>query len=113
MKTATIISAILAAVASTAATAHDDPAPPSGRPPEQLGKVTFPTSCDPKVQPAFERGVALLHSFWFPEARKVFLQVVQDDPSCAVAYWGLGVNRLLNPFGGQPPEKILLEGQTA
>ena len=29
-----------------------------------LGKVSFPTSCDPKVQPAFERAVAMLHSFW-------------------------------------------------
>ena len=113
MKAAAIISAILSLFAASGALAHDDAPPPTGRPPEQLGKVDFPTSCDPKVQPAFERGVALLHSFWFPEARKVFLQVVQDDPSCAIAYWGLGVNRLLNPFGGQPPEKALLEGQAA
>jgi hypothetical protein len=111
MKAVLIISAFLAA---TAALAHDEDAPaPAGRPPEQLGKVSFFTSCSPNVQPAFERGVALLHSFWFPEARKAFLQVVQEDPSCAIAYWGLGVNRLLNPFGGQPPEKVLLEGQAA
>jgi len=31
--------------------------------PEKLGKVRFATSCQPEVQPAFERGVALLHSF--------------------------------------------------
>ena len=74
IRQASIISAFLAAVAASAATAHDDTPPPSGRPPEQLGKVHFPTSCEPTVQPAFERGVALLHSFWFPEARKVFLQ---------------------------------------
>ena len=115
MKTrqAAIIGAFAAVVAAPLALAHDDAAPPAGRPPEQLGKVHFPTSCSPAVQPAFERGVALLHSFWFPEARKVFLQVAQDDPSCTLAYWGLGVNRLLNPFGGQPPEKVLLEGQAA
>jgi len=47
-----------------AALAHDDdPKQLAGRPPEQLGKVNFPTSCDPKVQARFERGVALLHSF--------------------------------------------------
>src|SRR5687767_8669852 len=97
IRQAAIISAFLAAVAAPAAVAHDDTPPPSGRPPELLGKVHFPTSCDARVQPAFERGVALLHSFWFPEARKVFMQVVQDDPSCAIAYWGIGVNRLLNP----------------
>ena len=108
-----IIGAFAAVVAAPLALAHDGAASPAGRPPEQLGKVSFPTSCAPAVQPAFERGVALLHSFWFPEARKVFLQVAQDDPSCTMAYWGLGVNRLLNPFGGQPPEKVLLEGQAA
>ena len=115
MKTrqAIIIHAILAAVTAAQALAHDDAPAAGGLPPEQLGKVHFPTSCDAGVQPAFERGVALLHSFWFPEARKVFLQVLEHDPSCAIAYWGLGVNRLLNPFGGQPPEKALLEGQAA
>jgi hypothetical protein len=112
-RTVKIICIFLLAVAAPLALAHDDAPALTGRPPEQLGKVQFPTSCDPKVQPAFERGVALLHSFWFPEARKVFLQVLQDDPSCSIAYWGLGVNRLLNPFGGQPPEKSLLEGQAA
>ena len=37
---------------------------------EKLGRVSFPTSCDPKVQAQFERGVAMLHSFWFIRARK-------------------------------------------
>jgi hypothetical protein len=75
--------------------------------------VNFPTSCDPKVQAQFERSVALLHSFWFPEGRKALLGVLEADPSCSIAYWGIGVNRLLNPFGGQPAEKVLLEGQAA
>lgn len=85
--------------------------PPAGV--EKLGKVNFPTSCDPKVQAEFERGVAMLHSFWFPEGLKTFLAVLQADPSCSIAYWGIGVNRLLNPFTGQPQERFLLEGQAA
>ena len=108
---AIIFSALLAA---QAALAHDeDPKQAAGSPPEQLGKVAFPTSCDPKVQAQFERGVALLHSFWFPEGRKALLEVVKADPSCSIAYWGLGVNRMLNPFNGQPAESVLLEGQAA
>ena len=110
---AIMFSAFLAALGAGPAAAHDDPKQAAGRPPEQLGKVTFPTSCDPKVQAKFERGVALLHSFWFPEGRKAFLEVLEADPSCSIAYWGLGVNRLLNPFGGQPVENVLLEGQAA
>jgi hypothetical protein len=108
-----IFSAFLSGLATQTALAHDHAKQAAGRPPEQLGKVNFPTSCDPKVQARFERGVALLHSFWFPEGRKAFLEVLEADPSCSIAYWGIAVNRLLNPFGGQPAEKVLLEGQAA
>jgi len=69
----------------------------------QLGKVSFPTSCDPKVQPLFERGVAMLHSFWFTEAGKTFNAVLEQDPGCAIAYWGLAVNLLGNSLAGPPP----------
>jgi hypothetical protein len=111
---AIIFSAFFSGLAAQGVLAHDDdPKQIAGRPPEQLGTVSFPSSCDPKVQAQFERGVALLHSFWFPEGRKTFLDVLKADPSCSIAYWGIGVNRLLNPFGGQPAEKVLLEGQGA
>lgn len=36
---------------------------------DKLGKVNFPTSCDPKVQAQFQRGLAMLHSYWFIQAR--------------------------------------------
>src|SRR6266850_1255966 len=73
--------------------------------PEKLGKVVFPTSCDSTVQVQFERGVAMLHSYWFTEARKVFDTVIQQDPSCAIAYWGLAVNYLGNSLAAAPSPK--------
>ena len=93
--------ALLAAFVAAPALAHDGDEKGAGRPPEKLGTVHFQTSCDAAVQPLFERGVALLHSFWFPEGLKAFNEVLEKDPSCTIAYWGIGVNRLLNPFGGQ------------
>jgi tetratricopeptide (TPR) repeat protein len=69
---------------------------------DQLGKVSFPTSCDPKVQAEFERGVAMLHSYWFNYARKTFEAVLQQDPNCAVAYWGKAVDLLGNTLSGPP-----------
>ena len=69
---------------------------------DKLGKVTFPTSCDAKVQAQFERGVAMLHSYWFTEARKVFDGVLLQDTSCAIAYWGLAVNYLGNSLAAAP-----------
>ena len=45
----------------------------------QLGTVNFPVSCAVQVQKPFERGVALLHSFWYEEAQKEFAAVVAGD----------------------------------
>jgi tetratricopeptide (TPR) repeat protein len=56
---------------------------------QQLGTVHFPISCAPQVQKAFERGVALLHSFAFETAEATFRRVAQDDPYCAMAHWGI------------------------
>lgn len=105
------LAAVLIAVPS--AFAHDEDKQDGGRPPEKLGTVHFATSCAPAVQPLFERAVALLHSFWYPEALKTLNEVLKQDPSCTIAYWGIGVNRLLNPFAAQTPEAVLLQGQEA
>src|ERR1700686_1682666 len=66
-----------------------------------LGKVFFPTSCDPKVQPAFERAVAMLHSFWYSAGEKAFRDVLKDDPQCAIATWGIASILMSNPLAGQ------------
>jgi tetratricopeptide (TPR) repeat protein len=68
---------------------------------EKLGRVSFPTSCDPKVQAQFERGVAMLHSFWFGAGENTFRDVLVQDPSCAIANWGIAAILMANPLGGQ------------
>src|SRR5213592_1425533 len=55
------------------------------------GKVEFPISCTPAVQSEFSRGVALLHSFFYEEARRVFTFVAERDPKCAMAQWGIAM----------------------
>ncbi len=65
--------------------AHDHPAP------ENLGAVSFPTSCKADVQKEFERSVALLHSFAYSAAEASFRQVTEQDPNCAIAHWGLAM----------------------
>ena len=69
---------------------------------EKLVTLSFPTSCDPKVQAEFERGVAMIHSYWFLVARRVFEGVLQQDPGCAIAYWGIAMDLLGNSLGGPP-----------
>jgi tetratricopeptide (TPR) repeat protein len=73
-----------------------------GQQDEKLGKLSFPTSCDPKVQADFERGVAMIHSYWFIYARKTFEGVLQQDPTCAIAYWGIALDFLGNSLATTP-----------
>jgi tetratricopeptide (TPR) repeat protein len=54
----------------------------------QLGVVSFANSGAPAAQPAFLRGLALLHSFQYPEAAAAFKQAQKADPGFAMAYWG-------------------------
>jgi len=74
-----------------------------GQQDEKLGKLNFPTSCDPKVQAEFERGVAMIHSYWFLIARRTFEGVLREDPSCAIAYWGIALDLLNNSLAVVPP----------
>ncbi len=67
---------------------------------EKLGKVTFPNSCDAKVQAQFELGVAMLHSFWYSAGEKTFRDVLAKDPSCAIATWGIAAILMSNPLAG-------------
>jgi len=55
------------------------------------GKVDFPASCAKQAQPEFARGVALLHSFFYEEARRAFTSVAEQDPKCAMAQWGIAM----------------------
>jgi tetratricopeptide (TPR) repeat protein len=55
------------------------------------GKVEFPVSGKPGIQAEFARGVALLHSFFYEEARRVFTSIAEQDPKCAMAQWGIAM----------------------
>jgi tetratricopeptide (TPR) repeat protein len=53
-----------------------------------LGRISFPTSGAPQAQPAFIRGVLLLHSFEYDDAIAAFREAEQIDRGFAMAYWG-------------------------
>ena len=75
----------------------------------QLGTVHFPISCAASVQKPFARGVALLHSFWYEEAEKEFVEIAKDDPTCAMAHWGIAMS-IWHQLWNQPDEKVIARG---
>jgi len=77
---------------------------------DQLGKVDFPTSCSSKAQPAIEKGVALLHSFQYQQAKQVFTEAATQEPACAMAEWGEAMS-LYHQLWDFPGDETLAEGR--
>jgi tetratricopeptide (TPR) repeat protein len=84
-----------------------------GTPTGRLGTVHFETSCAPAAQKTFDRGVALLHSFWFSAAVKAFDEVLASDPNCVMAHWGKAMSWWSNPFAGMRSAEALKAGLAA
>src|SRR6266571_5279378 len=95
----------LFAFTTSNALAHD------GR--EAFGRVLFKTSCTPQAQKEFERALAQLHSFDFPDTLKSFAAIPQTDPGCAISYWGLAVATRPNPLVGPWDAATLKRGLDA
>jgi hypothetical protein len=91
----------LALVTSTFATAASA---------QDLGHVHFPTSCTPAAQEKFGRGVALVHSFFYPDSVKAFTDASEADPQCAIAYWGIAISQRPNPLVLPLPATALKNG---
>lgn len=98
------ISLAALAPAATASDGHGDG--------EVHGRVEFPTSCSPAVQPRFERAVAQLHSFGYEFARAGFEAVAAEDPACAMAHWGIATT-WLHPLWAAPSPDELAAGRAA
>jgi hypothetical protein len=79
---------------------------------EVLGRVNFPVTCKPELQPAFDRAVALLHSFGYELARQAFADVAAQDPACGMARWGVAMT-YYHPIWAPPTPAELTAGRTA
>ncbi len=92
-----ILALALGAVAPVASPHGEDDGPRAGKP-ERLGDVNFPVSCNAAAQKEFNRAMALFHSFWFDPAKASFNEVLKHDPECGMAYWGISIMSMGNPF---------------
>src|SRR5713101_6027841 len=80
--------------------------------PEKFGQVHFLTSCKAQVQPVFERGLALLHSFAYGMVATVLEGVSAKDPGCGMAQWGIAMS-YFHTIWGPPTEDEFAAGRTA
>lgn len=76
----------------------------------QFGEVKFALSCEEQVRADFNLATALLHSFEYVEAEKVFAKVIDGDPNCLMAYWGVAMSNY-HPLWAPPTAEELEKGE--
>ena len=79
---------------------------------QQFGSVDFEIKGDEKTRKDFDLAVALLHSFEYDEAEKVFARVIDKAPGCAMAYWGVAMCNF-HALWTAPTEAELVKGSRA
>jgi len=79
---------------------------------KDVGKVSFIISGDDSAINHFNFGIALLHSFEYDEAEKVFAQIIHRNPHCAMAYWGVAMANY-HPLWTPPEIPELTKGAKA
>src|SRR5262249_3630531 len=80
---------------------------------QKFGRVNFPVSCSAEAQAQFNRAVAMLHSFFFPETAKAFAALAAREPSCAMAHWGVAISQRPNPLVAPFPPELMKAGWQA
>ncbi len=80
-----------------------------GPPDKEFGSVGFETTCSEKVKKDFNLALALLHSFEYDEAEKAFAKVINEQPDCAMAYWGVAMSNY-HPLWAPPTQPELEKG---
>ncbi|HWT05091.1 MAG TPA: hypothetical protein VN224_04995 [Xanthomonadales bacterium] len=61
---------------------------PPAAPEHGIGNVHMDISCGADANARFDRGLALLHNFWYERALTEFDATIKAHPDCAIAYWG-------------------------
>jgi tetratricopeptide (TPR) repeat protein len=87
---------------------HDHAAPDLGN----IGKAHIETSCSAAAQTEIDRGVTLIHSFWYAEAEKAFQRAAEADAGCGMAWWGVAMSNL-HPIWAPPVPDELKRGRDA
>ena len=92
---------LIMAVASSAGGSGPSTSVVSNQASQDLGHAHMDISCSESVAADFDRGLVLLHNFWYPRALATFDQVLRADPECGIAYWGAAMT-YNHPFWDAP-----------
>ena len=76
-----------------------------------FGEVNFSLSCRYDLREKFNLGLTLIHSFEYAEAEKVFVNILDEDRNCLMAYWATAMSILNHPLSFKQNPKSLKRGE--
>lgn len=83
-----------------------------GRADQQFGSLSFAITGSKNSRENFMLGLKLLHSFEYDEAEKVFARIIDQEPGCVMAYWGVAMSNF-HPLWTPPLPAELTKGTAA
>jgi tetratricopeptide (TPR) repeat protein len=105
-----LVIAALALGAAHAQHAHDEQAVVQGA---EIGAVDFRADCRIEVRDRVDRALGLMHHMMYEQARAVFSEVAEEDPSCAMAHWGVATTLFQPLWSDRPNPEALQRGFVA
>lgn len=75
-----------------------------------VAAVNFPVSCDESVQDDFNAAVAALHNMTYNVAKNRFEAILDRDPDCGMAHWGVAMSHIHPLWGDSPSPEAMEDG---
>ena len=105
-----LVTAVLSLGVAHAQPADDRPAVGHGA---EIGAVDFRADCGIEVLDRIDQALGLMHHMMYEQARAVFAEVAEEDPSCAMAHWGVATTLFQPLWSGRPSPEALQRGWLA
>jgi len=86
---------------------HDDH---PDRPDTHIGEVNFGVTCDESVQQEFDEALGMMHHMMYVASRTAFEGIIDQDPDCAMAYWGVATTLFQPLWATRPSQEELHRG---
>jgi tetratricopeptide (TPR) repeat protein len=78
-----------------------------------IGAVDFGADCRVEVVDRVDHALGLMHHMMYEQARALFAEVAEEDPSCAMAHWGVATTLFQPLWPSRPSPEALQRGWVA
>jgi len=76
----------------------------------EIGDIHFNVSCEENVQEDFNYALGMLHHMMYASSRELFNEILEKDPGCAMAHWGVATTLFQPLWGTRPSDEDLQMG---